>query len=68
MYFRRFFAPKDASLKVSLDEVHVILNEEIESRFKKAEEKLHQELQGIQELKDEVWHVILCYFISNFLY
>lgn len=53
LYFRRFFATDDPSLKITVDEVHVILNSEVQNRFKAKEAQLHATRAGQQAFGDE---------------
>jgi hypothetical protein len=47
-----FFAVHDPCLSVTMNEVHVVFNEEVERRFRVAEKRLHEHCQGLIELKD----------------
>lgn len=65
MYLRRFLKLSNPSLKLVLDSVDVILNGEVENRFKHAEQELNNSLGGIDELTDKV--VILCFYYKAHL-
>jgi hypothetical protein len=65
--FRRFYTPHDPSLKVTLHSVDVIFNEEVENRFRQAEEQLHDEFQGLAELKDEYQSELQRYYLNKLI-
>lgn len=50
-----------------LDEVHVILNDAIEERFKAAEETMHKQLHGLAELRDDSQSETQQHFLNHML-
>jgi hypothetical protein len=52
LQFRRFFEVATKEKKLSLDEVHVIINPVLEERFAKMESELHSKYLGKQEFQD----------------
>lgn len=67
VYFRRFFHLSDSSLSLHLDEVEVILNPEVEKRFKEAEEEMHQKYEGKKELEGETQSELQQYYLKHLL-
>lgn len=55
LYLRRFMTLSNPSMKLVLDRVDVILNDEVENRFKDSEDSMHNKYNGIEELSDEVF-------------
>jgi hypothetical protein len=52
-YFRRFYTPRNATSRVTLDSVEVVFNSAFEERFRAADNELTLRLRGLEELRGE---------------
>jgi hypothetical protein len=54
-------------VQVTLDEVDVILNDELERRFTRAEAEMHERCAGLAEMKDECQSDLQQHYLNHLL-